>query len=53
MGLTMREKQAVTSQMAPKYRQARKKKKSEMLDHFLELTDYNRKYAIFLLQQLI
>ena len=50
MGLTMREKNAVTSQMAPKYRQLRKKQKGEMLDTFLELTGYNRKYAIFLLQ---
>jgi len=50
MGLTMRERQAVTAQTAPKYRQAGKKKKGEMLDHFLELTGYNRKYAIFLLQ---
>ena len=50
MGLSMRERQAVTAQLAPKYRQAGKKKKSEMLDQFVELTGYNRKYAIFLLQ---
>ena len=51
MGLTIRERQAVTAQLATKYRQAgKKKKKGEMLDHFVELTGYNRKYAILLLQ---
>jgi len=50
MGLSMRERQAVTAQVAPKYRKAGKKKKGEMLDQFVELTGYNRKYAIFLLQ---
>jgi len=50
MGLSMRERKAVTAQLAPKYRKARKKKKSEMLNQFVELTGYNRKYAIFLLQ---
>jgi len=49
-GLTMRERQAVTAQTAPKYRKAGKKKKGEKLDQFVELTGYNRKYAIFLLQ---
>jgi len=50
-GLTMRERQAVTAQTAPKYRKAgKKKKKGEKLDQFVELTGYNRKYAIFLLQ---
>jgi len=41
----------VTAQTAPKYRKAgKKKKKGEKLDQFVELTGYNRKYAIFLLQ---
>jgi hypothetical protein len=50
MGLSMCERKAVTAQLAPKYRKAGKKKKSEMLNQFVELSGYNRKYAIFLLQ---
>jgi uncharacterized membrane protein len=36
--------------LAPKYRQAGKKKKGEMLYPFVELTGYTCKYVIFLLQ---
>ena len=45
MGLTMREKQAVTRQMATEYTKATKKQKGRILDSLIELTGYNRSYA--------
>jgi len=45
MGLTMREKQAVTRQMVEEYAQATKKRKGEILDTVTRLTGYNRSYA--------
>lgn len=49
MGLNMGERKAVTNQLAARYRKASKKKKGEMLDQFVALTGYNRKYAIWIL----
>lgn len=45
MPLTMKEKQAVTKQLALEYKRARKKKKGKIIDSVIQLTDYNRSYA--------
>lgn len=45
MPLTMSEKKAVTNKMRDEYRKASRKRKSQMLDEFVKLTDYNRNYA--------
>jgi hypothetical protein len=44
MGLTMKEKQAVTREYAPRYQQAAKKEKQALPDEFTRLTGYHRKY---------
>ncbi|MDR0638083.1 MAG: hypothetical protein LBG27_04140 [Spirochaetaceae bacterium] len=49
MGLTLQQKQALTGQQAPRYRQSDKKTKSKILDEFVQATGYNRKYALHLL----
>lgn len=51
MGLTMRQKQAVTKQLALSYQKAGKRKKGELLDWVIQLTGYNRSYAARVLQQ--
>lgn len=51
MGLTMKEKQAITKQLALSYRRAGKRKKGEILDWLAELTGYNRSYAARVLRQ--
>jgi hypothetical protein len=51
MGLTMREKQAVTREMVTEYTKATKKEKGRILDSFTELTGYNRSYAARVLRQ--
>jgi len=51
MGLTMKEKQAVTCQMAAEYKRATKKQKGAILDTLTELTGYNRCYAARVLRQ--
>ena len=45
MSLTMKEKQAVTKQLALKYKKATKKEKGQILDSVIALTGYNRSYA--------
>jgi len=45
MGLTMKEKQAVTRQMALEYKRATKTQKGEILDTLIQLTGYTRSYA--------
>jgi transposase InsO family protein len=45
MGLTMKEKQAVTRQMALEYKRATKAQKGEILDTLIQLTGYTRSYA--------
>jgi len=47
----MREKQAVTKQLALSYRKASKREKGETLDWLVELTGYNRSYAARVLRQ--
>lgn len=49
MGLTMHEKKSLTLEVARRYRKAKKKEKSRMLDEFVATTRYNRVYASWLL----
>ena len=49
MGLTMKEKQAVTREYKPRYHKASKKEKKALLDEYIRLTGYHRKSAIRLL----
>jgi len=51
MRLTMKQKQAVTRQMAEEYTRSTKKRKGEILDTLTELTGYNRSYAARALRQ--
>ncbi len=41
MGLTMKERTAVTAVMRARYRRARKKQKGRLLDELVALTGYN------------
>jgi hypothetical protein len=50
MGLTMKERKAVTAVMRARYRRASKKQKGRLLDELLALTRYNRWYAVGLLR---
>ena len=45
MPLDMSQRKAVTKEMRVRYRKAPKGKRGEILDHFTELTGYNRSYA--------
>jgi len=47
----MKEKQAVTKQLALSYKRAGKKEKGKILDTVIELTGYNRSYASRVLRQ--
>jgi hypothetical protein len=49
MELTMAEKKKIMAQTAPRYRKGNKKTKGQILDEFIALTGYNRKYAIHVL----
>lgn len=49
MGLTMREKRALTNEVAIRYRKASKVGKQAILDEFCRTTGYHRKYAVQLL----
>ena len=49
MGLTMREKEALTNEIAARYRKESKKGKQAILDEFCRTTGYHRKYALQLL----
>ena len=49
MGLTMSERKAVTRQTSSRYQKACKKEKGKILDEFIELTYYSRKYASWIL----
>ena len=51
MSLTMKQKQAVTKQLALSYKRACKKGKGKILDTVIELTGYNRSYASRVLRQ--
>jgi hypothetical protein len=45
MGLTMREKQAVTSEVRKRYQKAGRKEKTAMLNELIQTTGYNQKYT--------
>lgn len=49
--LTMRQKQAVTRQIALRYKKAGKKEKGIILDEMTKITEYNRSYASRVLKQ--
>ena len=49
MGLTMREKKALTNEIAVRYRRESKSGKQTILDEFCRATGYHRKYALQLL----
>lgn len=51
MALTMRQKQAVTRELAVEYKRAAKKRKGEILDSLVKLSAYNRSYAARMLRQ--
>lgn len=51
MALSMTQKIAVTRELAKKYKAARKKEKGKILDDLIDLTDYNRSYAAYVLRQ--
>jgi len=51
MGLTMRERQAVTRELTARFRRATKKERGRMLDEFVQLTGYNRVYAAYVLRR--
>ena len=48
MGLTIREKRALTNEIAVRYRKESKRGKQAMLDEFCRTTGYHRKYAVHL-----
>lgn len=50
MALTMKERKAVTKEVAERYRRATKSKKGAILSEFVKLTGYNRSYAAYLLR---
>src|SRR5882672_5291905 len=50
MGLTMKERKAVTAVLRARYRRASKKQKGHLLDELIALTGYNRWYAVGLLR---
>ena|GEM_PF-6318528 len=45
MGLSMREKKALTREVSKRYQKAGKKEKAAILDELVKTTGYNRKYA--------
>jgi hypothetical protein len=49
MGLAMQDKRTLTNEVCSRYRKAGKKAKGAILDEFINLTGYTRKYAIHLL----
>lgn len=51
MSLTMKQRQAVTKQLALEYKRAGKKRKGEILESVTQLADYNRSYAARVLRQ--
>jgi len=51
MSLTMKQKQVVTKQLALEYKRAAKRRKGEILDSLIQVTEYNRSYASRVLRQ--
>jgi len=50
MSLSLRERRAVIKEVSKRYKEARKKEKSKMLDEFVKLTGYTRCYALYVLR---
>jgi hypothetical protein len=50
MGLTMRERKSVIKETARRYRKSSKKEKGRILDEFIQLTQYKRNYAGWILR---
>ena len=50
MGLSMKTRQQMTTAVAPRYRRARRREKSSILDDFVHDTGYNRAYAALILR---
>ena len=48
--ISMRVRKVISKEVAKRYQKARKKEKSKILDEFIELTGYNRKYGSWLLR---
>ena len=48
--ISMRVRKVISKEVAKRYQKARKKEKSKILDEFVELTGYNRKYGSWLLR---
>ena len=46
MGLTMKERNSVTKEIAERYRRSDRKAKKDILDEYIQLTGFHRKYAI-------
>ena len=51
MRLTMSERRAVVRVAAERYRKVGKKQKGQILDELVEVTGYNRWYAVWLLRR--
>ncbi|MCP4649795.1 MAG: transposase family protein [PVC group bacterium] len=49
MRLKLQERQKITQMLSGRYQKARKKEKVKILDEYIELTQYNRAYASYLL----
>ena len=45
MGLTMKEKDSVTKEVVARYKNASKDEKKKILDEYINLTGFHRKYA--------
>jgi hypothetical protein len=50
MRLTVKERKKATAIVAPRYQKARKKDKGKILNEFIELTGYGRRYASYVLR---
>jgi hypothetical protein len=50
MRLTMKERKKATAVVSPRYRKARKKEKGVILNEFVGLTGYGRRYAAYVLR---
>ena len=46
MGLTMKERNSVTKEIAERYRHSDRKAKRDILNEYIQLTGFHRKYAI-------
>ena len=50
MGLIMKEKRAVSREVAKRYHSARKKERGRILDEFIQIVGYTRCYASYILR---